>query len=138
MHQNDNMLARVVALGFGVAVVMMTIAGCSPSAANYADLDREPASGDALPDVFEETASEIQDGSSRLIGEHGGDTIWIARGTAPDHVCLAVLDASDEAAVACGSDSGPLQFGWYVVFSDGAPTPTGTMLLSENVATADR
>ena len=98
----------------------------------FAALDRAAEASDALPTGLPAYAyDDIDQASSRLVGEHDGNSLYLVRAREADRVCLLVYPNSTEWVLGCGGApefgvSGPS--GSYVIRADApaaAPTPEG-------------
>ncbi|RXZ72456.1 hypothetical protein [Agromyces albus] len=130
-------LASVVAV---VLLAGMGLAGCISPASGFAVLDRAAEAGDALPKDLPDYADDSLDPTtSRFVGEHDGDRLYLARGD-NSAICLVIYPNNEEWVVGCGEGggltavSGPS--GTYEIRPDGAPAPTGAEEISPNVFTA--
>lgn len=129
-------MRRKKTLGVAVVSAALLLTACANSS-SYAALDREAKSSDVLPTVVSDSDNQIISDSSRLVGEQDGVSLWLAKGSEPDVVCLVVYPNDEEWAVTCGG-AGAVQkltgpSGGYVLAPDGMPTPEGGTQLSENV-----
>ena len=128
-------LASVVGVGL-FTVVALT--GCMNSGSGLAALDREAEPGDALPaDLPDYADDNLEPMSSRFVGEHNGNALYLAKGKEVNHICLLVHpDNSAEWVIGCGGSpefgvGGPS--GGYVVRPDGALVPEDYVEIATNV-----
>ena len=128
-------LVSVVVVGLFTA---LTLTGCTNPRSGMAALDREAESGDALPaDLPDDADDNLEPASSRFVGEHDGNALYLAQGKERNQVCLLVYpDTLADWAIGCGGSpefgvGGP--GGDYVVRPDGAPVPEGYVEIASNV-----
>jgi hypothetical protein len=127
-------VTSVVAVGLLAA---LALAGCVRAGSGFAVLDREGAPGDILPTDLPDYAYEgLDPASSRFVGEHDGDRLYLAKG---DHstICLVVYPNNEDWFIGCGGGdgsgtvSGPSRA--YQIRPDAAPAPTGAEEITQNV-----
>lgn len=128
-------LASVVGVGL---FAVLALAGCFNSGSGFAGLDRAAKAGDALPtDLPDDAYDTLNPASSRLVGKHDGNTLYLAKAKEADRICLLVYpNNSRDWVIGCGGApwfgvSGPS--GNYAVRSDGAPAPDHTVEIATNV-----
>ena len=95
---------------------------------------QERSHGD-LPDDADDT---LGPSSSRFVGEHDGNMLFLAKGKEPGTVCLAIYPNATDWVIGCGGGSeftvgGPS--GGYTVRPDGAPGPELHREVASNVFT---
>lgn len=128
-------LVSVVGVGL---FTMVALTGCMNSGSGWAVLDREAEQGDALPaDLPGYADDNLEPMSSRFVGEHDGNKLYLAKGNEANQICLLVYpDTSAEWVIGCGRSpefgvGGPS--GGYVVRPDGAPIPEDYVEMATNV-----
>ncbi len=136
---------KVVVLAGVAASAVLALTACTNGSA-FGALDRAAAGSDALPtDLPTYAYDDVDEASSRLVGEHDGNSLYLVRGKEADRVCLLVYPNSTEWVLGCGGApefgvSGPT--GSYTVRADapaGAPAPEGhSKEIATNVFAAQR
>lgn len=133
------MSMRPMLLAISAAAAAMLLAGCSGTG-DYRDLHRERQTADELPAVALEAESAILPDTSRLVGEHEGAQLWLARAE-EGGVCLVVDPGDDGWGVTCAGAGGGLRTGdpsvEYIVVTDDQPAPEGATAISHNVYVLD-
>jgi len=132
-------LASVVGVGL---FTVIALTGCMNPGSGLAVLDGEAEAGDALPDDLPDHADDnLEPTSSRFVGEHDGNALFLAKGKEANQICLLVYpNNSAEWVIGCGGSpefgvEGPS--GGYVVRPDGAPTPENYVEITTNVFAHD-
>lgn len=124
--------AAAVALGLGSVTLL---AGCAGQQLPYADLQVDRQSEDELPKLADYAYDNLNESTSRFIGEHDGTSLWIAAGDKDESICLVTVAGDDLWVAACGG--GPTKMGGitgsFEIVPDGVPGPEGATKLSENV-----
>jgi hypothetical protein len=133
-------VASVVTVGLLAAIGLTGCINAGSGFANagsgFAVLDRAARPDDTLPTDLRDYAYEgLDPASSRFVGEHDGDRLYLANG---DHstICLVVYANGKDWFIGCSDDgsgtvSGPSRA--YQVRPDAAPAPTRTQAISQNV-----
>lgn len=130
-------LAWVVGVGL---LAVLALAGCSivNPGSGFAVLDRDAERGDALPTALPDYANDnLRPTSSRFVGEHDGNALYLAKGKEDGRICLLIYpDNSSDWVIGCGgapefSVGGPT--GDYIVRPDGAPAPDHFIEVTTNV-----
>jgi len=127
--------ALVVGIGLFTVVAL---AGCINPGSGFAALDREAEPGDALPaDLPNYADDNLEPTSSRFVGEHDGNALYLAKGKDANGICLLVYpDTAADWVIGCGGSpefgvGGPS--GGYIVRPDGAPAPQDYVEIATNV-----
>jgi hypothetical protein len=135
---------RRLLLATTATVVVGLTSGCLSQAAEdpvYSDLVGEPTTQKATPaglpdDIFDNFDRD----TLRWVGEHEGSEVWLAAGNGDFAVCLLIYPNELDWVSGCGgggpSVSGPDGRRFSVV-ADGAPAPSNSVAISENVYTTD-
>lgn len=131
---------RAVAGAIGLAAAC-GLTGCVDTGPAFSVLDREAQEVDALPTDLPDYADDNLDpASSRFVGEHDGDRLYLAKGE-DSSVCLVIFPDDGEWVAGCSGDYAPFTVGsqalGYEVRPDSAPVPTGAERISENVFVLD-
>lgn len=130
-------LASVVGVGL---FAMLALTGCINLGSGFSALDRAAEAGDALPtDLPGYAYDNVDPASGRLVAEHDGNTLYLAKAKEADRVCLLVYSNSTDWVIGCGGApafgaGGPS--GSYLVRADGpdgAPKPDGYVEIAKNV-----
>lgn len=106
-------------------IAVFALTGCIDPGSGYAVLDRDAVATDALPaDLPAYADDDLEPSSSRFVGEHDGNMLFLAKGKDPRSVCLVVYPNPTDWVIGCGGGSefgvsGPS--GGYTVRPDGAP-----------------
>lgn len=126
---------RIVAATALALVSAGVLTGCSFVSSDLDVLDSDRQVADELPILEDYSYDEVDEPSSRYVGEHDGISLWVARGTESPACLVAVGEDADEWLVACGGL--PLRMSGldhaFELRPDGAPAPEGGTRVSDNV-----
>lgn len=131
-------VASAAAVGLSV---VLGLTGCSGSGSGsgFAVLDAAAEPGDTLPTDLPDYADDRLDpASSRFVGEHDGDRLYLAKGENAT-ICLLVYSNDRDWVIGCSRGDGTVSSGSraYAVRPDAAPAPEGATELSPNVFVID-
>ncbi|UOE43467.1 hypothetical protein [Agromyces larvae] len=127
----------------GVALAtVFALTGCVAPGSGYAVLERDAEPADTLPaDLPAYALDDVEPASSRSVGEHDGNALYLANAKERERVCLLVYANASDWVIGCGGEpefavGGPN--GNYVVRPDSAPEPDRMVEVAPNVfASAD-
>lgn len=107
---------------------VLTLTGCIDSGSGFAVLGRDAVPADALPADLPDYADDgLEPSSSRFVGEHDGNMLFLATGKEAGTVCLAVYPNATDWVIGCGDGGSEFAVGGpsggYTVRPDGAPAP---------------
>ncbi|RXZ51856.1 hypothetical protein [Agromyces binzhouensis] len=119
---------KIASLAGTSLLVVLVLTGCIDSGSGFAVLERDAVVADALPaDLPDYADDELEPLSSRFVGEHDGNMLFLAKGKEPGTVCLAVYPNATDWVIGCGGGSAEFGVGGpsggYIVRPDGAPAP---------------
>lgn len=118
---------KIASLAGTSLIAVLTLTGCIDPGTGFAVLDREAVAADALPaDLPDYADDNLEPSSSRFVGEHDGNMLFLAKGREPRTVCLAIYPNATDWVIGCGGGGefavgGPS--GGYTVRPDSAPEP---------------